>query len=335
MKSLHHSNDALPTLRRQPLSAGRAARHADAGSAVAAWLRWPTPALAGWLACAAVWMMLERLGWSVLPAWAGGVTLGGAWAWYGASRGASTTRVVLTAGGFPAATALQALAQQRLFDAVQLPAWLWLAPMLVLLTLYPLRAWRDAPLFPTADGALDQLAEVIQLPADACLLDAGCGLGHGLRALRRVWPDAELDGIEWSAPVAWLAALRLRSARVRRGDMWARSWAGYDLVYLFQRPETMPRAVAKARAEMSPGSWLVSMEFEARDACPYARLVTPGGKPVWIYRLPALAARPVLVTSGGRAAATAASVRDASHDQASMPRKSRARKSSPDLNKPI
>jgi hypothetical protein len=319
MKPLHRSNGNLPTLRHQPLPGRLPARRTVAPSSAAAWLRWPTPALAGWLACAACWMTLEQMGWSALPAWAAAVALGGVFALVAASRSASRTRVALMAGGFPTATVLQALAHQRVVDTAQLPAWLWLAPLLALLALYPLRAWRDAPLFPTEAGALDQLAELIHLPPQARLLDAGCGLGHGLRALGRAWPDAQLDGIEWSAPVAWLAAWRLRPARVRRGDMWAHSWAGYNLVYLFQRPETMPRAVAKARAEMTPGSWLVSMEFEARDASPYARLRTPGGKPVWIYRMPALSAKPALVTSSGK---------PKSH-------KSQAHESSPELNKPI
>ncbi|MBK6852034.1 MAG: class I SAM-dependent methyltransferase [Burkholderiales bacterium] len=335
MKPLHRSTGALPTMRPQPLSGGQTTRRVTTGPGAPLWLRWPTPALAGWLACAGFWMLLERLGWSTLPAWAAAVTLGGGLALAGASRGASTTRVALMAGGFPAATVLQALAHQRLVDAVQLPAWLWLAPLLVLLALYPLRAWRDAPLFPTEAGALDQLAQVIHLPVRARVLDAGCGLGHGLRALRRAWPTAQLHGIEWSAPVAWLAAWRLRPACVRRGDMWAQSWAGYDLVYLFQRPETMARAVAKARAEMSPGSWLVSLEFEAHDARPYARLCTPAGKPVWIYRLPALAARPVLVPRQERGTTQGAAGRDTSLETAPKSHIAPAGESSPELNKPI
>ena len=79
--------------------------------------------------------------------------------------------------------------------------------------------------------------------------------------------------------------LRCRWARVRRGDMWRGSWAAHDLVYLFQRPESMPRALAKAEAEMRPGSWLVSLEFEAAGRRPHAVLRPRGGRPVWVYRL--------------------------------------------------
>ena len=33
------------------------------------------------------------------------------------------------------------------------------------------------------------------------------------------------------------------------------------MVYLFQRPESMERAFAKATHELAPGCWLVSLEF--------------------------------------------------------------------------
>ena len=64
------------------------------------------------------------------------------------------------------------------------------------------------------------------------------------------------------------------------------SWAGHDLVYLFQRPESMPRALDKARSEMRRGAWLVSLEFEAAGWQLHSRLRCPDGRPLWLYRLP-------------------------------------------------
>ena len=76
------------------------------------------------------------------------------------------------------------------------------------------------------------------------VLDAGCGLGHGLQALRHAYPKAQFYGIEWSATLRWLCALRLPWARISRGDIWLADWSGYQMVYLFQRPESMARALA-------------------------------------------------------------------------------------------
>ena len=113
------------------------------------------------------------------------------------------------------------------------PAWGWLLALAPPMLAYPLRAWRDAPFFPTPLQALDGLDKLISLAPEAQVLDAGCGIGHGLAALRRVWPGARCHGVEWSRPLAWLAARRCRWARVTRADMWGSRWCSFELVYLF------------------------------------------------------------------------------------------------------
>ena len=154
------------------------------------------------------------------------------------------------------------------------------------LALYPPSSWKDAPLFPTPHGVLQGLREAAPLPLAGRVLDAGCGLGDGLIALEREYPDVHLVGIERSLPLRLLCALRCRWARVLGGDMWAADWSPYDMVYLFQRPESMPRAMEKAAAELAPGAWLASLEFEATGYKPQARLETVKGKPVWLYQVP-------------------------------------------------
>lgn len=187
-------------------------------------------------------------------------------------------RRIAIAAGFPLSLLLSGV--------VSLPGWAWLLPLLLVALVYPMNAWRDAPLFPTPAAALQDLARHAPLPDGAQVLDAGCGLGHGLRALRSVYPRAKLSGIEWSWPLRALAALLCPWARIRQGDMWKADWSAYDMVYLFQRPESMPRAVQKARAELRPGAWLVSLEFVAQELKPAARLQSVDGKPVWLYRAP-------------------------------------------------
>lgn len=167
-----------------------------------------------------------------------------------------------------------------------LPAWAWLVPLLLLLLIYPLNVWRDAPLFPTPKNALKELPAQINISKNALILDAGCGLGDGLLALRQAFPSANLHGLEWSWPLRALCALRCPWARVRQGDIWRADWSAYDMVYLFQRPESMARAAAKARAELRPGAYLVSLEFEATELMPSAVLKPESGKTVWVYQAP-------------------------------------------------
>lgn len=237
-------------------------------------LPWPLPALLCWALAWGHWLGMQSLGAGVGISFASAALISSALALLATSR----WRRLMIAAGFPLSFALSGLASG--WSAL----W-WLLPLALLAVAYPVRAWSDAPLFPTGDAALDGLDELIELPAGARVLDAGCGLGHGLQALRRVWPDARLEGTEWSRPWRLIAALRCPWARIRRGDMWAQSWNDHDLVYLFQRPESMPRAVEKAQREMRPGSWLVSLEFEAKGLRPHARLQHPGQRPVWIYAI--------------------------------------------------
>lgn len=192
--------------------------------------------------------------------------------------GTNWWRRAMIAAGFPVSLAVS--------GAAVLPAWGWLVLLVSLTLVYPLNAWRDAPLFPTPAKALQALAKNAPIPPGAMVLDAGCGLGHGLIALRGAYPEAQLNGIEWSWPLRALCALRCPWARVRRGDIWRAEWGLYALVYLFQRPESMPRAVTKAGAEMHPGSWLVSLEFEARELLAELVLTVPDGRPLWLYRVP-------------------------------------------------
>ncbi|MEN9398787.1 MAG: hypothetical protein RLZ81_3317, partial [Pseudomonadota bacterium] len=100
-------------------------------------LLWPVPALFGW-ACA--WgLFLGAVDWGLSPtaAMTGASALGIALT----RMGSNWWRRVLIGLGFPLSLAVSGLAS--------VPSWVWLVPLALLLLIYPLNAWRDAPLFPT------------------------------------------------------------------------------------------------------------------------------------------------------------------------------------------
>ena len=145
-------------------------------------LPWPLPALLAWAAAWLLFMVLQPL---VVPLWALLLpcllgTAASVW-------GESWWRRGLIAAGFPLSLAL--------VGGVALPAWAWLVPLALLLLVYPLNAWRDAPVFPTPRHALKALPAQAPLAPAARVLDAGCGLGDGLLALRAAYPQVALDGI--------------------------------------------------------------------------------------------------------------------------------------------
>ena len=236
-------------------------------------LLWPLPALLTWAVTWAVFLGLQQLA----PWWLA-LLLAGVMGSLASLLGASWWRRAMIAVGFPLSWLV--------LTAGQIPAWGWLLPLALLLLIYPLNAWRDAPVFPTPAGALDGLAAHIALPADAHVLDAGCGAGDGLQALHRAWPQVKVHGVEWSWPLRWMSALRCTWAKVQRGDMWAHSWAPYALVYLFQRPESMSRAAVKSLGEMPHGAWLVSLNFPIPDITPTYVAQLDDGREVYAYQAP-------------------------------------------------
>jgi len=240
----------------------------------AARLAWPFSAFVAWTGAWCVHLVLRALGLDADAAALVGVGTGLACV---RLETASWRRAAI-ALGFPLSLALSGTAW---------PPWAWLASLAALLVAYPMGAWRDAPIFPTPPAALDGLARAVPLASGARVLDAGCGLGHALRALRRQYPCVELHGVERSFAWRVVCAWRCPDAHVSRGDMWRHDWSAYDLVYLFQRPETLPRALDKARREMRPGTWLASLEFEASGVAASRRLAGADGRALWLYQLPA------------------------------------------------
>ncbi len=236
---------------------------------------WPLPALLSWALGWAVFAMLRSVGAPLAVAVTAAVALGAALS----VVGSTPWRRLFVAAGFPLSLAASGLAGA-------MPAWGWLLPLALLALVYPVKAWRDAPLFPTPAGALRGLAALAPLAPGARVLDAGCGLGDGLRELRREFPEAVLHGLEWSWPLRLWCAWRCRFASVRRGDIWAADWSGHDIVYVFQRPESMGRAAAKAGRELRPGAWLVSLEFDAPGLAPTRVMTCADGRRVWLYRAP-------------------------------------------------
>ena len=254
-------------------------------------LRWPLPALMCWGIC---WMLFVALEAMALPMPVPvpipipiplmiATAFGGAMAVFSATP----WRRVITAAGFPLSLVVSRAASGMVFGgAASLPAWAWLLPLGLLALVYPVSAWRDAPIFPTPSGALAGLGRLVPLKRRAAILDAGCGLGAALIELRREYPQARLCGYEWSWPLRWICAARCRFATVSRRDLWSADWSGFDLVYLFQRPESMQRAADKAAVELGHGRWLVSLEFEVKSLLAQRVLDRAGARRVWLYQAP-------------------------------------------------
>ena len=102
---------------------------------------WPLPAVLAWLLA---WLLFKLLAAQDVHS---GLALGAASALGVAASlwGQSWWRRLLIGAGFPLSLAISLASA----GVAAMPARAWLLPLGLLLLVYPINAWRDAPIFPT------------------------------------------------------------------------------------------------------------------------------------------------------------------------------------------
>ena len=153
------------------------------------------------------------------------------------------------------------------------PGWVFPLFILVLAGLFWNVRSERVPLYLTNGAAQKALADVVQEAheaRDGRIIDLGCGFGRTTFTLAHRFPGAEVVGVETAPLVFAIAWLRgklngPRNARIAYRNLWAEDLHRYDAVYCFLSSEPMARLIAKAKAEMRPGSILISNTFTDPD----------------------------------------------------------------------
>lgn len=152
-----------------------------------------------------------------------------------------------------------------------LPAWPFGLAFVLLYLFYSNTARERVPLYLTNGVTAAALADLARERGVRHAIDLGSGFGDVVRALSG--KERRATGVE-TAPMAFLVSKALSRLTGRgtilRQDLWATDLSEADLVYAFLSPEPMPRLFAKAKAEMKPGSLLVSNSFAVPDVPPDA-----------------------------------------------------------------
>lgn len=158
---------------------------------------------------------------------------------------------------------------------LELPSWVFLLIFVVLFALYRNAGAERVPLYLSNPITCKALGEIIdaQTPGnDPHFADLGAGFGGTLIDLAKSRPHWHFVGIESAPLVAMVARVRVAMAghdtnkgnvEIRYHDLWDADLGQFDVVYAFLSPAPMPRLLEKARAEMKPGSILISNSFWA------------------------------------------------------------------------
>lgn len=150
------------------------------------------------------------------------------------------------------------------------PGWFLLAFMALLLV-YRGAVSGQVPLYLSNGPTVDALQALLAERQASSFLDLGAGIGSTVAPLARRLPDTQFTGIE-NAPLTWLLGwLRSRGRKNLDwcwGNLWDARLGEHDVVYAFLSPVPMAELWLKARAEMRPGTLLVSNSFPIPDVEP-------------------------------------------------------------------
>ncbi len=152
------------------------------------------------------------------------------------------------------------------------PGWFLLA-FVLLATVYLGAMTGRVPLYLSNVPTAARLAELVRDRRARSVVDLGAGIGTLTARLARACPDVPITGIE-NAPSTWLVGWGItrwqgqNRVHWRYGSLWSIHLGAFDLVYAFLSPEPMPALWEKARAEMTPGSLLVSNSFPVPEVTP-------------------------------------------------------------------
>jgi hypothetical protein len=146
---------------------------------------------------------------------------------------------------------------------LQLPSWLYLFFVLLLVLVYWGTVKGDVPLFLSSAGVAEAVANIAERENASTFADLGAGTGSIAVPLARR-RSMRIDAWE-RAPLPWLVC-RWRCRKqsnviVRRASFWSSDLAGYGVVFAFLSPAVMIELGDKVRRQMRPGSLFISSSF--------------------------------------------------------------------------
>lgn len=142
----------------------------------------------------------------------------------------------------------------------------------ILLVGFMLGGLRGAVWVPARTHDTTVLLRSLDIAPDAQIYEFGSGDGRNLRLVHCIYPKAKLAAIEIN-PIMWLISI-LRAgtiAKIRLGDGWRADLSGQDVVITFLTPPFMARFEQKMRAELKPGSLIISYYFPLPGLKPIAQ----------------------------------------------------------------
>lgn len=158
----------------------------------------------------------------------------------------------------------------------------------VLCTAMALPATQGALYVSTSRVRISAFLDAVPMKAGQLLVDIGCGDGRVLRQVRRRY-GVRAVGYELNL-LAYVKAKLLcfgrKNIQIKWRNFWTVDLSDADVVFCYLFPDVMRDLAAKLKADLKPGSLVVSCNFHLPGFSP-ERVLRPGNSlhndPIYIY----------------------------------------------------
>jgi len=180
-----------------------------------------------------------------------------------------------------------------------MPIWIWIFIILagslfglkmtyVLCTALALPTTQGALFVSTTRTRIAAFIEAVPMKKGQILVDLGCGDG---RVLRQAWKNYKVRAIGFEVNLlayfkAQVLSIGLKQVEIRRKNFWSQNLTGADVVFCNLYPDVMRKLSTKLKAELKPGTLVVSCNFALPGFQPL-NVLRPRGSlhndPLYIY----------------------------------------------------
>jgi hypothetical protein len=181
-----------------------------------------------------------------------------------------------------------------------MPIWVWIFIIVagglfvlkmtyVLCTALSLPITQGALYVSTTRTRIAAFIKAVPIKEGQTVMDLGCGDGRVLRQINQKY-NVRAIGFEVNLMAyikARILSLGLKQVEIRRQNFWSQNLSGAEVIFCYLYPDVMQKLSAKLKAELRPGTWVVSGNFALPGFKPL-RVLRPEGAlhrdPIFIYR---------------------------------------------------
>lgn len=151
-----------------------------------------------------------------------------------------------------------------IFFTLTIPAWWYLAIVIVMTLIFWGTIRGDVPLFLSSKDVAEVVTIFLEQEKANKFADLGAGVGTVAISAAKSLPNLKVDAWE-RAPLpflmSWWRGKKLQNYKALRENFFNANFSDYDVIFAFLSPAAMPEVSRKIQREMKSGALFISSSF--------------------------------------------------------------------------